>query len=153
MESGVGATVVRARAVIERHQEGRSRRDLQAAGLALDRATDGKWLATAVLEEAPWPSLVVVDSARTRQQVIALRELGAPTFHVSVRASLRQRHERFVVRADAADRGLTFAEATDWEDHTERLLLARTADLAIDTASVGVRAAVASVLDHVASLG
>jgi len=133
MEAVHRACIVRARAVIHAHHGAQARGQLQTAGAELEAATGGAWLATAVeaLGEVEGP--VVVDSARTRKQLIALREVSLRTVHVGLSARLETRQMRFVARNEATDVGLTFEAMVERDGESENRALGDVADLVIDT--------------------
>ena len=117
---------------------GAGRLSLQAAGEALDRETQGRWLAEALRTQVqgqagPW----VVDSVRIRPQVEALRQaFGARVVHVHLTAPASVRERRYDTRRAAAGHdpeGTSFARLS--EDGTERGVdaLAEVADLVLDT--------------------
>ncbi|SEM42910.1 adenylosuccinate synthase [Stigmatella aurantiaca] len=122
-------------------ERGGDRRSLQEAGAALDRETDGRWVADSVKEflgrqQGP-PRPLIVDSVRIASQIEALRRaLGAQVMHVHVSApaqELEARYERRRSHAVSDPERASFGEAR--ADTTERGVegLAEIADLVLDT--------------------
>ena len=104
LEDRASATEVKSRQLIEA-RVGRqlSSRALQSEAKKLEEATNGRWLKEAVsrhLLESRGPSpLLVVDSAKTVEQIRGLRELGGRVLHVHLEAGdavLKERYEGIV---------------------------------------------------------
>jgi hypothetical protein len=147
-----GWSVVTARSAIEAH-EGRGplpRRELQRIGLRLESDRPGLWLSDAVC--ALDGSVVVVDAARTRPQVGAIRDLGRPSLLVFVSAPRAVRRSRFTDRADVADAGHKFDEIADTPLERGVEALADISDLAIDTTAVQPVEGVELILSKVADV-
>lgn len=135
-----GAVVVHTRRHLDNQADrAMSRAELQAVGEELDRARGGIWVVEAVksdLESEAGVSLVVVDAARTHDQVESLRTaFGRSVVHVHLDAPaslLEQRYERR--RTESPD-----AEFASYEDarqnQTEASIneLKRDADINVDT--------------------
>ncbi|WP_251982351.1 adenylosuccinate synthetase [Methylobacterium sp. B1] len=113
------------------------RSNLQSAGAALDAETKGRWVAEALRAREgglPLDAVVVLDCARTRDQVAALREAyGERMRHVHLKAARFLRARRYDERREATFEDTTFEEAS--EDATERAIpeLAGLADVVIGT--------------------
>ena len=101
LEDRGAASEIKSRQLIEaRVGRALSSRTLQTEAKKLEEATNGRWLKEAVsrhLLESRGPSpLLVVDSAKTIEQVRGLRELGGRVLHVHLQAGdavLKQRYE------------------------------------------------------------
>ncbi|MET0406590.1 MAG: adenylosuccinate synthetase [Cystobacter sp.] len=138
-----GAHRVSSRELLLARLDGRGgdRRSLQEEGAALDRETDGRWVADSVKdvlrrrEGSPHP--LIVDSVRVASQVAALRRaLGSRVVHVHLSApdqELAARYERRRSSAVSDPEGASFEEAR--ADATERGVeaLAGLADLVLNT--------------------
>ncbi len=117
---------------------GRSRAELQRAGDELDRATGGRWVTEGVrarLGAESGDRFVVVDSARTLEQIERLRDVfGGRVVHVHVSAPDAELERRFSARDNQeVSEPRTYADARS--NATERAVdnLAREADLVLDT--------------------
>ena len=104
-----GFTLVTARHVIAQSLGGRTltREEMQRRGAELEAGNPGRWLAEAA---ATFPRPVVLDAARTPEQIAAARELLAGCFVVCLTASTREREKRFQTRSDPADATARFAQ-------------------------------------------
>lgn len=113
------------------------RSDLQAIGAALDAETKGRWVADALRERQdgfPADAVVVLDSARTQDQVEGLREAyGDRVRHVHLKAARFVRARRYDARREMTFEDTSFERAS--EDETERAVpeLAKVADVVIAT--------------------
>lgn len=119
------------------------RQDLQRAGERLDRQTDGRWLAEALVElidesrsidELP-AGLFVLDAVRINGQIEAIRRAfgDSAVHHIHLTASPQTLERRFSYRKVRSDDGVTWAEAS--ANATERRVegLAASADTVINT--------------------
>jgi cytidylate kinase len=112
LQRELAADVVSARDVLRdlADRELDTRRDLQLFGAAIEKATNGSWLAT----EVGRPSgLIVVDSARTLSQARAFKKSSCHSILIHLTASQAERRRRFEQERDSIDLdGLTFDEVT-----------------------------------------
>lgn len=114
---------------------------LQEAGDALDRETDGKWVADVVAERAAGiaaDTVVVVDSVRTAKQVEHLRNrFGKKLFHVHLTASRAVLEGRFASRKAKGNLALkdveTYEEALANDAEAQIETLGPLADKCINT--------------------
>jgi adenylosuccinate synthase len=110
---------------------------LQHAGDALDRKTNGRWIADAlvrVLQDRPADAMVLVDSVRIEAQVKAVREaFGAQVTHVHLTAPIGELARRYRKRAGAVRELPSYRRAR--LNPTERNVesLAAIADVLVDT--------------------
>lgn len=104
-----GYTLVTARRVISQSLGGRAltRDEMQRRGAELEADSSGRWLAQAA---AAFPRPVVLDAARTPEQIAAARELLSGCLVVFLTASARERETRFRNRSDPVDAMVRFAE-------------------------------------------
>ncbi|MBD5657264.1 MAG: adenylosuccinate synthetase [Candidatus Eremiobacteraeota bacterium] len=127
-----GANVVSTSAILRRlFGEGADRTTLQASGARLDRDTEGKWLSTELRGMNLTEELVVVDSARTLQQIEAMRMAFPRTVvHVHLTAPDHVLRVRYDSRSTDT---VAFADAS--ADATERAVesLADACDVLIDS--------------------
>ena len=105
--------------------------NFNAFGLELESQRPGSWLSDAV--QLVQGSSVVVDAARTRSQVDAIRGLERSSALVFVSAPRAVRRDRFTARADAADSGHQFDEIADTPLEQGVEALAELAELTVDT--------------------
>ncbi|MGN8154366.1 adenylosuccinate synthetase [Agrobacterium sp. 22094] len=110
---------------------------LQRAGVELDEATNGAWVAEAVGEvysstEKPF---LLVDSARTAAQVTALRDRFGPTnihhFHLTAPANVLE--QRYNERTNPGDTAVTYEQAKANLVEADIDNLAEIADVVIHT--------------------
>ena len=119
-----------------------TRPTLQRIGAELDERTDGRWVADRLstsVYKAPEP-LVVIDAARTANQVEGLREaFGRQVRHVHVTATAETCEKRFEERRSNSEVAETGTYADVMSDPTEANVdtLAAMADIAIDTGRDG----------------
>jgi cytidylate kinase len=127
-----GAQVVSARAELHKLGAAGDRGDLQDFGAALERRTSGAWLASAVPTAEEHPTPIIVDSARTLNQIRALRSLKHRVVVVYLTAPLKVRKQRYERRNDPVDYGRSVESALSGEDEEVGELAAH-ADLRIAT--------------------
>ena len=79
------------------------RRELQETGERLDRATNGRWVSTALAEhlrQLEPDAFVLIDAVRIASQLDALREaFGSRVVHIHLRASLDELSIRYKRRS------------------------------------------------------
>ena len=117
------------------------RKQLQDAGEALDRETDGKWVADALvkrLKEFPNDSIVVLDSIRIVKQATHLRrKFGKKIWHVHLTASEDILTKRYVKRKDEGAPSVqepeTYREARASATEANIESLSKVADVSINT--------------------
>ena len=126
------------------------RRTLQSAGAALDASTTGRWVRDGLVRLRVGVSAeltFVVDSVRTHDQVKWVREtFGASVKHIHLTASSGVLSARYLSRLE----GLSYEEVVS--DPVERKvgLLASSADLVVDTESLGVDSVLERVVEYLA---
>ncbi|MES2178017.1 MAG: adenylosuccinate synthetase [Gemmatimonadota bacterium] len=136
---------------------GKERRALQAAGDRLDRKTNGTWIASALakmLQTLPRDAIVVIDSARIREQIVAIRRASRqPVVHVHLVAPLGLLAERYKARRNSIKEVADYASLS--RNATERHVdqLGETADVVIDTKSCSEADVVARVASHLGFYG
>jgi adenylosuccinate synthase len=112
---------------------------LQKAGEALDRSTNGDWIAKALglkVQESKIIDNIVVDSVRIKKQIDGVRRaFGTQVIHIHLTASIEELEKRYNARKLKAhiEELPSYAEAR--EDPTERGVesLGKSADVVIDT--------------------
>lgn len=115
----------------------RSRTALQQAGQHLDKETHGAWVVDALrlaTAELPADAIVVLDSARTLDQIAALRAAHAGhTWHVHLKAARFLRERRYNARREATFEETSFEQAS--QDPVEQRVtdLESVADVVIST--------------------
>ena len=128
----------------------RDRRALQAAGASLDESTSGRWVRDELLwlrSKSPTTAFFVVDSVRTLDQLRWVQEtFGGLMTHVHLTAS----PEVLSVRYRSRFEGNRYQDVVG--DPVERRvgLLASSADLVIDTKSLGPDSVLGCVADYLA---
>ncbi|AKT41796.1 adenylosuccinate synthetase [Chondromyces crocatus] len=130
---------------------------LQEAGEALDRETDGKWVAQELSRVLSGPSrdaTVIVDAVRIEKQIEAIREIfGLHVIHVHVRAPGEVLANRYAQRrgrvAELASYDDVRANATERDVES----LASIADVVIDTARCSEHDVVVRVASHLGLYG
>jgi cytidylate kinase len=127
-----GALVVSARAELHKLGATGDRGDLQDFGTALERRTGGAWLASAVPSADEHPAPVIVDSARTLNQIRALRSIRQDVVVMYLTAPLEERRQRYERRDDPVDRGRSVESALSGEQEDVGELAAH-ADLQLET--------------------
>jgi adenylosuccinate synthase len=134
-----GHAILSARDVLRRHAGSalETRDDLQWFGAELERLTGGSWLgeAAAALAADAAPRPIVIDAARTRQQVSAIKQAVSPILHVHVSASSVSKEKRFLSQADELIESSSFERASGHPIEREASLLDETADLVVDTSN------------------
>ena len=134
-----GAEVLRTHHILRARFPRRSatRRSLQRAGQELDRETDGRWVADALVEAAagaPLDALIVLDSVKIHGQIEAIRRAFGPKVrHIHLTApveTLARRHEGRRTRPGEPEQ---YAEVQ--RNATERKVdrVAAEADVVVDT--------------------
>lgn len=128
----LGAEIVSARQELLRQGAAQDRRALQRLGAALERDTRGGWLASAIPVTSDQPAPVIVDSAKTPEQIRALRVLRASPVVLFLTASFEERKRRYQARCDAIEQGSSFETvlSSEPEGFTD---LVRLADLRVQT--------------------
>lgn len=126
------AHIVKARAELRRLGAREDRLDLQSFGNAIEQRTNGVWLAEAVRAAERRHLPVIVDSARTRSQIEALRGVSARAVVLYLTASLPERRRRYEDRDDVADEGRSFESVVSGEV-AEIAELAAQADVEVET--------------------
>jgi adenylosuccinate synthase len=110
---------------------------LQAAGEALDQETGGRWVAdelTRMLQTLPEDAIVVVDSARIRDQIVRIREaFGSRVAHVHLTAPPDVLAERYREPGGSVRELETYAAAQSNPTEAQVGSLAEIADIVIDT--------------------
>ncbi len=114
---------------------------LQEAGEALDRETDGKWVADALAARTTTSdnnAIVIVDSVRIAKQVEHLRtECGDKVWHVHLTASYDVLSKRFMSRKEKGDPAVrefaTYDDARKNATEADIEKLGEIADERIDT--------------------
>ena len=149
-------TTVQTRNLLQRmlvHGDSSGRSELQAEGERLDRITDGRWLRDELVHQLPYmpsESPVVVDSVRTLDQILAIRETyGGTVCHMHLTASSNVLEERYYGRLacpGGLEKFISYADVH--KNRTERLIedLQTAADIVMDTSRCSVKA----ILFHVA---
>jgi adenylosuccinate synthase len=141
LEKEFGVRVVKTRQLLlEMTSSANERADLQAAGEALDKKTNGAWVAEAIQRDAESPEFgdytdVLVDAVRIPAQIKAIRkEYGARVFHAHLTASAEELARRYGNRKSNLQGELETYEAVR-ADPTEKKVdeLAEIADLSINT--------------------
>lgn len=133
------------------------RRALQDAGDKLDRRTRGEWVATElsrVVQTLPTETVVVVDSVRIRQQIVAVRRaFGARVVHIHLTAPTDVLARRYSARRKSIREFKAYVRLSD--NDTERNIeqLAENADVVIDTVRCSVDDVVARVASHLGFYG
>ena len=124
------------------------RRTLQATGAALDRETDGRWLADYLSDRATTVSELVVDSVRTKRQCDRIFELVPGSFLVFLNAFPETRESRYTAASatDPLKASSSFQDAMAHDTEREVHLLRPVADLVIDTDELTI----ADVVDRIA---
>lgn len=113
------------------------RRALQRAGDALDRQTNGQWIADAAgrkLQQLPEYCDVVIDSVRIEAQVVALRRAFGPrVVHIHLTAPDAELERRYLGRRRSVEELAQYADVR--KNRTERSVakLADIADILVDT--------------------
>ena len=137
LEKRAGATLIKSKELIYEllPSTARSRQPAQRAGQRLDKETDGRWLAQALVQRAmnsPSVELFVVDAVRTPEQVKFLRQSGMSVIHVHLAASEPTLARRYAGRPKSGELK-TYADLD--KNWTERHVssLAGSADVVIDT--------------------
>jgi adenylosuccinate synthase len=114
-----------------------ARRELQGAGEALDRETDGRWVAesvAALLEENEEVEDLVVDAVRIPAQVHALRRAyNAAVVHVHLTAELATLEARWKARPAHVAETKTYADVLADPTEAEVERLQEIADIVIRT--------------------
>ena len=137
----VGASRISTRHLIQSLRPGvpNERGPLQVAGDELDRMTDGKWVAQALLDhtrDSNEGAIVIVDSVRTLEQVSHLRKKFSIVHHVHLTASDDVLRKRFNHRKQQNDPGVrefaTYEEAKANATEAGIAGLGGNADLCID---------------------
>jgi shikimate kinase len=147
----LGASTVVARDAIAQTTGGGAltRSELVRVGELLEAERPGVWLADAVAERAGASGSAIVDSARTRAQISALRRRPGVVVVVHVTASLDEREKRFAARSasDPNEGALRDIRATPIEQEAEAL--ETWCDIGVDTTSASPSKCVASIAMHV----
>lgn len=116
------------------------RGSLQEAGSAQDAATGGAWVVDVVAKAYAEAAnkLLVLDSARTADQVAALRRrFGADVFHVHLNADLARLEQRYAGRKSQLKEFATYAEARRHGTEAQIDSLAAVADVVLETEHSG----------------
>jgi adenylosuccinate synthase len=103
------------------------------AGKRLDRETQGEWLAEALnkrIINEKLPDLIVVDCARSIEQVQRIRQSGWSVIHVHLAASDEALRKR---GPEAAKKAATATETSRTKSDRQTLALEAIADVVIDT--------------------
>lgn len=136
------AVVVRSRAVLAR-LGAEERGSLQALGEELDRSKGAAWIVEPVVRErqrSPSTTLVVLDAARTREQVSSLRA-ATVVYHAHVTADegTRQRRYERRIQQDPSHELASYAELALSRTEAAVDELAEISDVVLDTtyATVG----------------
>lgn len=148
LAEGRGAEIVSARRELLRLGAVEDRRDLQRFGAAVEQSTAGGWLASAIPATGQQPAPVIVDSAKTPEQVRALRVLRASPVVLFLTASLDERRRRFLGRDDAIEHGRSFGSVLSDEPDGFNDLAAH-ADLRVKTDNMTPRSVALDVLRDV----
>jgi hypothetical protein len=128
-----------------------SRKDLQTFGRKIEASTKGRWLAAATIRALKGDGSIVVDSARTYDQLDACREVLAPgVAHIHLTAADDVREKR--MRSSGAPGELPFAALANDEIERGIPLLAGHADVVIDTSSSNPDAVLSLALSALRSL-
>lgn len=115
---------VRVRRIIESLSGGSSlsRANLQAVGLALEEATEGKWLGEALVTSSVLAGPVVIDAVRTLEQLTDLRARTlSSSIAVHVTARLEVRRARFKASEEGARTELLQAQQSGTDPGAETL--------------------------------
>lgn len=123
------------------------RNRLQQEGAALDRRTNGRWLAEFLLETQDVQQELVVDSVRTERQTIPILERVPGAFLAYLEASSETRRRRFdeSAAADPVKRSMAFAEAMSHPTEQEVTRLRGHANIIIETDDLTADAVVAEI--------
>lgn len=140
------------RETVKPHQN-ENRKALQLAGEHLDKSTSGAWVVKHLeywLQNCPDAVDVVIDSARIRGQVDALRKaFGPKVIHVHLTAPLVELEKRYNKRQKQSKKStLTYEKARD--DPTEQQVesLRDIADIVIDTNRCTTKDVLVRVVSH-----
>ena len=141
LERDFGVRVVKTRQLLlDMTSSENERANLQAAGEALDRRTNGSWVADAIQRAAEKPEFadnadILVDSVRIPAQIEAIRQkYGARVFHAHLTASPKELARRYEERKKITEGELPTYDAVR-ADPTESRVdeLGKIADFSIDT--------------------
>lgn len=110
---------------------------LQAAGEALDRETEGKWVADVLAQRSqdlPDEANVVVDAVRIEAQIDQLRQVfGQKVIHIHLTASLQELERRYLSRPPEMREFATYAKVRASPTEASIENLAHVADVVVDT--------------------
>jgi adenylosuccinate synthase len=130
--------VLSARSVIRElaGEELASRADLQRFGAALEERTRGRWLGEAAADVAKRhaSSPIVVDAARTLDQVASVRRALGSVEHVHLTAPREELKSRFERRTNGLAEPPLMEEAAAHPIEQAAMRLGATADLVLDSA-------------------
>jgi adenylosuccinate synthase len=131
-----------------------TRADLQRFGSELELRTNGKWLAdaAAAVARASRPQPVVVDSARTRKQVDAVRDALGDVYHVHLTAPSAELRRRFDAHRKDVDESASFEQSMQHPVEQEVLRLAAEADLVLDSEAQPPHSLVRQILQMLTEL-
>ena len=120
LQSSAGAIIITTHGPLDARVRTQSptRRELQDAGVALDRETGGRWVldhCQGELEKNPGTTLAVLDCVRNQAQLRHIREKWAgPVLHLHLTAPPEILAERYRERGDPSPMGQAQGHPAEW---------------------------------------
>ena len=144
----LGLCVVTGQSAIELYagRAGLDRTELQLLGARLERERPGAWLAEAADAIAGSRQALLLDAARTRAQVDAMRGRGPRALVLHITADRQTRERRYEQRDASRDRDVRFDAIVTSPLEREAEALGLVADLVIDSSGLSLSEAVAQAL-------
>jgi adenylosuccinate synthase len=137
LQERLGYAVISARQILRELADDAldARVDLQRVGAEIEERTQGQWLAdaAAAIAAATSPRPVVVDSARTKAQVQAVRKSLGHVHHLHLTAPDAVLRRRFKSRASDLIEPASLQEAASHPVEQETSRLGQDADLILDS--------------------